>query len=73
MKRALWSACWREAPSPLHLGTVRKGEKEADELGKAVQQVREEHGDATPIPASRDSSAGVLLSQHAELGIPLHP
>lgn len=73
MKRALWSACWRETPSLLRLGAVGKGEKEASEPGKAVQQEGEECGDATPVPANGDSSAGVPPSQPAELGIPLHP
>lgn len=73
MKRALWSVCWRETPSLLCLGTVRKGEKEASELGKAVQQVGEEHGNEAPVLASGDSSAGVTPSQPAELGIPVHP
>jgi len=73
MKRALWSSYWRETPSPLHLDAVRKGEKEASELGKAVQQVGEECGNATPVLASSDSSAGVPLSQPAELGISFYP
>lgn len=60
MKRALWSAYWREeTPSLLCLGAVRKGEKETSELQKAVQQVGEECGDAASVFASSESSASV--------------
>lgn len=71
MKRALWSACWKETPSLLHLGTVRKGEKEVTKMGKAVQQVGMQCGDVTPVLARGDSSAGVLPIP--ALGIFLHP
>lgn len=73
MKRALWSACWRETPSPLCLGTVRKEEKESSEPGKSVHQVGEGCGDATPVLVSGDISGGVPLAQPAELGILLQP
>lgn len=42
-------------------------------MGKAVQQMGEDYGDTVPVPASCDSSACVLLSQPADLGISLHP
>lgn len=70
MKRALWSACWRETPSLLHLDAVRKGEKEESKPGKAVNQVGEKSGDTAPALAKSDRS-GVHRSQPAELGCPL--
>lgn len=70
MKRALWSVCWRETPSLLHLDAVIKGEKEESKPGNFVQQVGEKSGDTAPVLANSDRS-GVHRSQTAELRIPL--